>query len=578
MAESKLDIVLNPKGFDNIEKAVRGVRTEFAALDKQIVVGGKDIGSLADAFHGMGLQIPTNPMALLGEVTGKAIQFTEQAISETNAYNISMSKLAVTLGIGVEETSRMIQAGDDLGTSQQALTTALEFASKGGLVPTIDNLAKTSDELLAMTDINARNAAATKIFGRSWFEASQTILAGGAAIRAAAAAQSGGLVVTDAVAAATEKNRIAMDEWNDAMMNVKLTVGNHVIPILTENINAILLLTGALDDDTKAQMRNNYARLRDPSLLDSTKAGVKAHTDALQAQGNAYFKNLKVIEDTTIATYDLTGSMDDEHGSAMAVGSAILDNVTGLDHLNQIMADNAIITGKAAQAANAQATAIDNLISVADSGIGGFRDKFKTWQDELKNIKIAPVIQAAEKSGQNIMEALFAGDINQKTANKLLTNLSTAVSQAQTNIANGKPVNIPVVWNFQSGKPVTEANLAHGSANYKLEDLIGGKNPPPVVAQVNLEANPTSDFVAGKAAYDALRDKTITVYINTVPGEGGISSAPPSITPSTPKPSGPNHGLKDSASTGNNYSLTINSSAPTTGAIQEFSIMQSLWG
>jgi hypothetical protein len=335
MAESKLDIVLNPKGFDNIEKAVRGVRTEFAALDKQIVVGGKDIGSLADAFHGMGLQIPANPMALLGEVTGKVIQFTQQAISETNAYNISMSKLAVTLGIGVEETSRMIQAGDDLGTSQEALTTALQFASKGGLAPTIENLANTSDKLLAMTDLTARNAAATKIFGRSWFEASQTILAGGDAIRAAAAAQSGGLVVTEEAAAATEKNRIAMDAWNDSMQNVKLSLGNQFVPSLTTAINSILLMTGGLDENTAAALRNEAGYQRMGSqwieqtipIENGVTKGMLAHTAALQAQGEA-----------------LLGITSAANGAAISLGN--LSNAEAakiaMDKLSKALADGTI--------------------------------------------------------------------------------------------------------------------------------------------------------------------------------------------------------------------------------------------
>lgn len=331
MAESKLDIVLNPKGFDNIEKAVRGVRTEFSLLDKQVVVGGKDIGSLADAFHGMGLQIPVNPMMLLGEVTGKVIQFTQQAVSETMDYNIAMSKLAKNLGIGVEETSRMIQAGDDLGTTQENLTQVLQFASKNGFAPTIDNLAKMSDHLLAIKDPTERNAEAAKLFGRNWFEASQTILAGGVAIRAAADAQQGGLVVSASAAQATEDYRIQVDKLTDSWTNFKYQVGNAVIPVLNRALEV------SVDTSTYAGIQQ--------LAIENVARGVEAHAQALQAQGDAANKAKDALVQLDLSglgpNIDLTGvgssKADILRDSYLRQAQAAIDLKTAQEGVNGVL-------------------------------------------------------------------------------------------------------------------------------------------------------------------------------------------------------------------------------------------------
>jgi hypothetical protein len=82
----------------------------------------------------------------------------KKAVAEYSAYATEIGKAASLSGITADEMSRLAQAADDVFVSQSALTTAFGMALKNGFVPTIDNLAKLSDELIAMKDPAQRAA------------------------------------------------------------------------------------------------------------------------------------------------------------------------------------------------------------------------------------------------------------------------------------------------------------------------------------------------------------------------------------------------------------------------------------
>jgi hypothetical protein len=173
-------------------------------------------------------------LGTLSRVFEAIYQDVKKAVDEYSRYAFEIGKAAKLTGITAEEMSRLAQAADDAFVSQEALTRAFQMALKNGFTPTIDNLAKLSDELLAMENPSDRAAAAAKIFGRGWAEIAPFILQGGDAIRKSTDAIADGLIVTDKSVEENIKYKQAVDNLNDQMQALSYTAGKTLVPALTQ--------------------------------------------------------------------------------------------------------------------------------------------------------------------------------------------------------------------------------------------------------------------------------------------------------------------------------------------------------
>jgi uncharacterized protein YdeI (YjbR/CyaY-like superfamily) len=98
-----------------------------------------------------------------------------------------------------------------VGVEMGKVTKALEFATKNGFAPTIDNLAELADKGNAMSTTTERAAYYTKIFGRQWAELNPILEMGGERIRELPAAEVDGLVWTQEEIEKTEELRLGLD-------------------------------------------------------------------------------------------------------------------------------------------------------------------------------------------------------------------------------------------------------------------------------------------------------------------------------------------------------------------------------
>lgn len=163
----------------------------------------------------------------------------KKAVTEWSSYAEQMDKSAKLSGVSVEEMSRLTQAADDFRVSQDSLKTAMGMALKNGFTPTIENLAKLSDEFIAIKDPADRAALASKIFGRGWQEIAPLLLKGGDAIRAGTAAIEDNLVVTDAAVKQNNEYIKAMDDLDDAMTGFNNQMAKGVIPSWTKFVELL---------------------------------------------------------------------------------------------------------------------------------------------------------------------------------------------------------------------------------------------------------------------------------------------------------------------------------------------------
>lgn len=173
-------------------------------------------------------------MATVGVAVFGAKKAYDAIIQPLIDYNKAIKDASEATGMGAEDLSRFIQVGDDFGVSMEAITKALEMATKKGFQPSIASLAELADKGNAMGSATDRAAYYSKIFGRNWAELNPILERGGAAIRELAAAQDDGLAVTEEEIRQSEALRLNLDALSDSYTSLRNTVALKVIPVLAD--------------------------------------------------------------------------------------------------------------------------------------------------------------------------------------------------------------------------------------------------------------------------------------------------------------------------------------------------------
>jgi len=176
-----------------------------------------------------------------------AKQAYKNFIEPVIAYNKEIKDLSAATGMAVEDLSRFVQVGDDVGVQIGAIDTALKFATKNGFAMTIDSLAALSDETNAMADPTEKAAKLVKIFGRNWSELNPILELGGRRIREMAAATEDGLVVTQEEIDKTEELRLDLDALNDRWLSIRNNLVIGVTPALIQATQRQNFWTAALN-------------------------------------------------------------------------------------------------------------------------------------------------------------------------------------------------------------------------------------------------------------------------------------------------------------------------------------------
>jgi hypothetical protein len=212
MAQSIIDILLRTMKSGDGDKQVVGSLTELKSGLDLIRNAYSSVASVAQAFY-------------------------SQTVTAAVAYNKSIRDTAQNLGIGTEETSRIVQGFDDLGVSAESMGSAMEMMTKRGVAPSVEALAQIADQYVAIQDPLQRAAMMTELLGRNWTALTPALKMGGDAIREAAAGVSGSLVVTQEAEAASRKYEIALDNLGDAWTELNIKFGNAAIPTVTGMMN-----------------------------------------------------------------------------------------------------------------------------------------------------------------------------------------------------------------------------------------------------------------------------------------------------------------------------------------------------
>ena len=115
-------------GLTDFEKAIAGARSTIGDLDRDMVVFGKNIGSVADAMSAFGVRIPQSPMALFGQLLRKGIDLTWESIQVAGDAHEIVARYNQTFQDEAAESTRVLEVyGDEIGRS----TTELQDMAAG---------------------------------------------------------------------------------------------------------------------------------------------------------------------------------------------------------------------------------------------------------------------------------------------------------------------------------------------------------------------------------------------------------------------------------------------------------------
>lgn len=456
-------------------------------------------------------------------------------------------------------------------------------AAKKGFDPTIQGMVTLSDKIKNTTSATERATLESDIFGRQWSKAADLLSKGGDAFQTEADAVNQNIVLTQKQIDQARNLEFALHDLNEAWEGIVTILSFGLIPGVTKAITSIDLLIGAENDQTAAMVLNARIQrgLGDPD----------ARAKALQAQGLAYLANAAAIASNTTAMQDYITAFDnanaanwDVHSSSMAVGSDLLNN-TEQSYKDAAAAQASADATKArATAQQAEADAIQNTLSVAAGGMPSVQSKIKALQDEIKNMPLVPLEEWAQKSIDTIGNNLATKNISPQKAQEATANIQKALQAGITANAQGKPVSVPAALNFVK---LTAEGTSKGGASV-ISAITDGTAIPPAPVKVDLNAEPTAQFTLGWQHYQAMQNKTVKIIqqiVTKYPGTGHAGGADFIVPPGFPNDSFPmrvQSGERVTVTPANQvnnnqqYNLNINSNAPTTGAIQEFSILKSL--
>jgi hypothetical protein len=164
----------------------------------------------------------------------------ESVINPTIEYGKQIRDLGSFAGITAEESSRLIQVTDDLGIEFGTLRTAAKTMAENGIQPSVKNLAELADEFNAIQDPVQQSQFLIDKFGaRAGPQMAFALRQGSDAIlQLGKDAEATGLVVGEDFVKSTREAELALDEWEDSVLSLKVALSETLLPVVTAFVGA----------------------------------------------------------------------------------------------------------------------------------------------------------------------------------------------------------------------------------------------------------------------------------------------------------------------------------------------------
>jgi len=376
---------------------------KIGADTKDLQKGLKDtkskLGDVTKGVMGSVLGFATFSGAILA--AGKALKDT---INDTVAYAEEVRQLSRTIGATPEDASKLIQAADDVKISFNTMQTAMQIAIRNGLDPTIDGMGRLADQYVAIEDPIARSKFLLDTFGRSGGEMAALMEIGADGIKElGAAAEETGLVLNEEAIKATRDYEIAVDNLQDKLNGMAISIGLKVIPSITNLTNALgkstigtdLLaetLAGAVDDTTEVILVATQMSLAWKAL----NKDVITFSDYLGYLDNSFFSTEYDAESLTADIQNLNAFMGNSPAVFTEAAIAVEDVKKSFYTSDSVLAIyEAAIAGIETQYHEAADAVRTDLVSA----IGELEGAQKSWKESVGGDIVGTFLQLAEDAG-----------------------------------------------------------------------------------------------------------------------------------------------------------------------------------
>lgn len=446
----------------------------------------------------------------------------KKAVNEYSDYATAIGKAAEISGVTAEEMSRLAQAADGVFVSQDALTRSFQMALKNGFVPTIENLAKLSDELLAITDPAQRAEKAAKIFGSGWAEIAPFILQGGDAIREGTATIEDGLIVTDQAIKQNIKYKQQIDALNDSVTALKNTLVSGLIPVMAGSLkifndNIAALRAGIPLWEVLRNNQAQYAALEAQVAFEAGKMGV-----GFRDVGAAIVEITPSIGDINSAISDTSGAASAAQGALTGYNS-LLGQIAGLNddiasaqqNLNDAQAswqagagnDTRSLLEQQGLKGDALIIALGGVDDVMGTSLATQEDYNQNLEKAVKEFGKSKDLDAFKEALTRIKDEFMPLDEKVKAATD-----SVQILQDKLDLMNGMKVNIEFVLTTSGSMPSVP-----GVSGYS--DYIGGSGGGNSGVGTPAGGGTTTPPTTKPPGYIGMDSATPTIIINA----GGYS-------------------------------------------------------
>ena len=291
MAKSVLDIAIN------IVKAGTG--------DVEAV---KSLNSLKSAVGSV-----TTVFGALGGAALAVNSVYQNTLKVFIDYASQIRDLSRVTGMGAEETSKLVQAADDLDITFESLSKSLWNASKKGIDVSVASLSAMADEFVKIENPAQQAVYLTEKFGKSGADMGKLLKLGADGVNDYVDSIEGSLVLTEEQIHNSEMARLALDSMADAWEGVKVAIGSAIGEMIagaaaTKDLTDQAEQFGIIHDGMNDRMKN--------SAFEAFR-GQMERGAAMTAYYNSQMKETTVVADEVAINYgdlfSLTKNLSDEN-------------------------------------------------------------------------------------------------------------------------------------------------------------------------------------------------------------------------------------------------------------------------
>lgn len=288
--------------------------------------------------------------ALIGVLTGVGLALNK-VLKDHIEYANEVRQLSALSGESTEATSRFLQVLDDYKISASEALAATRALTKEGHAPSIETLAKLSDQYLALNSAEAKNEFVLKNLGRGGLQWVEVLNKGSKALLEQGAAVDKNLILTQKMVDDAREAEIAMDNWGDAVEAVKTRLATGLLPTLTKAVNSQLAVSRALEIQ---QEKYGHAGMG----LSGYKEALEEATKEQEAATKAMIENSEVTNENTSALDDNAKANEE---LAKATSERISSMISLIDSMQSAEED---YTSKSKDLAQERADAEHELIEL----------------------------------------------------------------------------------------------------------------------------------------------------------------------------------------------------------------------